>query len=548
MGHADQRVDEQWLRESRQNLASLIENTDGSIWSVDGQYRLIVGNRLFQRYIEDIIGRAPLAGECLIALPLAPDLLDQWRALYDRALGGERFSVEMDAFLMGERRILEHRFSPIRAAGGDVSGATIFARDITARRRAEEQVRAALAAEHAARLAAEAASARIARLQAVTTGLAGALSHEAVIQVIADHGIAATGATSAVVGLLDGAGEQLVVAGWLGASAAAGAEYHTLPLSAAAPAPTAARSHEPVWICSRDEAEGRFPGLAAVMARLASHALATLPLRTSERTLGTISFGYPAPHPFPPEDRAFLIALAQQCAQALERAELYGAVLLSQARLQHLSQRLIEAQELERRHIARELHDEIGQALTGLRLALELAGLDAPASCVARLAPAQKAIQELITRVRALSLDLRPAMLDDMGLLPAVLWQIKRYREQTGVAVELRHWGLEGRLPPPVETVAYRVVQEALTNIARHAGVASAAVSLLASPTELVVQVRDGGRGFSLDQALADGGSSGLAGMRERVSLLGGALSVETAPGRGTCITADLPLAGRPAP
>lgn len=530
------------LRESRQNLASLIENTDGSIWSVDAQYRLIVGNTLFQRNVGAMLGRDLAPSECLVALPMPQEFLDMWRSLYDRALAGETFSVELETRFALEPRTLEHRFSPIRAGDGAITGVTVFARDITERQRAEEAVRAALAAEHRARLVAEAASERIARLQAVTAGLAGALCREAVIQVIADHGIAATGAISTVVALLDVAGERLEVASWIGSGNEEGTGLRSLPLNAQAPAPAAARTGEPVWISSREGSEADFPSISSVMAQVGAHALATLPLLTPDRMLGTISFSYPAPNPFAPEDRAFLLALAQQCAQALERAELYSAVLESQGRLQHLSQRLIEAQERERRHLARELHDEVGQALTGLRLALEVAGRQPPAEHARRLGEAHRVVQELIARVRALSLDLRPAMLDDMGLLPAVLWQLKRYHEQTGVVVDLRHWGLERRLPPEVETVAYRVVQEALTNIARHAGVDAATVSLLAWPSQLLIQVRDAGRGFALDKALAGANSSGLIGMRERVSLLNGVLSIETAPGAGTCVTADLPL------
>jgi signal transduction histidine kinase len=161
------------------------------------------------------------------------------------------------------------------------------------------------------------------------------------------------------------------------------------------------------------------------------------------------------------------------------------------------------------------------------------------------LADAQGLVGELMARVRQLSLDLRPAMLDDLGLLPALQWLFERYTTQTGVAVAFQHSGVD-RLAPDVETAVFRVVQEALTNVARHARVSEVAVRLVASAQRLRLEVEDQGVGFESDATLGDATTGGLLGMRERMSLLGGRLSLTSAPGRGTFLTADLPLA-RPA-
>jgi signal transduction histidine kinase len=235
-------------------------------------------------------------------------------------------------------------------------------------------------------------------------------------------------------------------------------------------------------------------------------------------------------------------ALAAQAAVAAQNEHIFEALRQSHERLQTLSQRLVAVQEAERRHIARELHDEIGQALTGLRLTLELVSRLPADDRAARVAEAHEAVQELIGRVRSLSLDLRPAMLDDMGLLPALLWHFRRYTEQTGIAVDCKHRGLDGRLPVEVETVAYRVVQEALTNVARHAGVGTVDVRLLATREQISVRVADTGRGFDLAAAPDSPRSSGLLGMQERVSLIGGSLSITSSIGTGTQVLADLPL------
>lgn len=211
--------------------------------------------------------------------------------------------------------------------------------------------------------------------------------------------------------------------------------------------------------------------------------------------------------------------------------------------LRRLSHRLVEVQESERRNIARELHDEIGQLLTGLKLVIEL-GARLPAEDVhQQCQTAQSVVNELMARVRQMSLDLRPAMLDDLGLLHALLWQLERYTSQTGVRVMLTHIGIENqRLVPEVETAAYRIVQEALTNVARHAGVDEVKINVSADAESLLVRITDQGNGFDAQGALATRNSSGLAGMRERAQLLGGKLVINSVLGEGTSVIAILPL------
>jgi len=191
-------------------------------------------------------------------------------------------------------------------------------------------------------------------------------------------------------------------------------------------------------------------------------------------------------------------------------------------------------EESERRHLARELHDEIGQSLTALKVRLEMmqpAGKEALALA-----------QELMGRVSSLSLDLRPAMLDDLGLLPALLWLFDRYRAQTGITVEFAHEGLDApRLPRERETAAYRIVQEALSNAARHSGAERVSVRVLRRDDRLTVHVEDGGKGFDPDAILSDPQTGGLIGMRERAAALGGRLTIDAAAGKGTRLFAELP-------
>lgn len=209
-------------------------------------------------------------------------------------------------------------------------------------------------------------------------------------------------------------------------------------------------------------------------------------------------------------------------------------------RMKVLSRRLIAVQEAERRRTALELHDEIGQILTGLKLKLEMSARQTDEPLRANLVEAQSLVNDLMARTRRLSLDLRPATLDHLGLLSALLRHVRQYGSQTGVRVDFRHNGLEGRrFATEIETAAFRIVQEALTNVARHAGTDEAMVRIWADRHTLAVQVEDRGRGFDSEAMLVAGSSTGLAGMRERALLIGGTFVVESQPGDGARLTAE---------
>ncbi len=171
----------------------------------------------------------------------------------------------------------------------------------------------------------------------------------------------------------------------------------------------------------------------------------------------------------------------------------------AEEQLRSLSHRLVTAQENERRKIARELHDEVGQSLTALKLSLDRASPGRSTGDGSDLGEARKTLGALMAQVRSMSLELRPTMLDDLGLLPTLLWHFKRYTAQTNVQVHFKHRGLRRNLPQDTVTAAYRIVQEALTNVARHAQVNEVQVCVRAEYDALVVEVEDQGVGFDLD-------------------------------------------------
>jgi PAS domain S-box-containing protein len=268
------------------------------------------------------------------------------------------------------------------------------------------------------------------------------------------------------------------------------------------------------------------------------------PIVGKDQVVGFINLSSVDPNVYGLEHARRLGAFADQAAVALENAGLFSQVRGGREQLRSLSRRLLESQELERRRVARELHDEVGQLLTGLKLVLQMTAAGVPDGQKPGMEEAETLVDELMSRVRQLSLDLRPAMLDDLGLLPALLWHITRYSQQTRVAVDFKHAGIEGRrFSPELETAAYRIVQEALTNVARYSRVSQASVRVWSDSEALTVQVEDEGAGFDPEALLAGGKTSGLAGMRERVVLLNGQLTLETSPGQGTHLTAVLPLA-----
>lgn len=261
-------------------------------------------------------------------------------------------------------------------------------------------------------------------------------------------------------------------------------------------------------------------------------------------TRGLLDLYRREPAGFDAEETRFFNILGQQIGGVFGNAQLFDEVRSSREQLQGLSRRLVEVQERERRDIARELHDEVGQLLTGLKMNLELAQRATPELIAEQLDESLAQVNRLLHEVRNLSLDLRPAMLDDFGLLPALLWLFERYQGQTQVRVDFRHSGSFGRQAPELETALYRIIQEALTNVARHSGVKEVDVRLWVTPLMLGAKIEDEGAGFDSQAVLRTGGSSGLTGMRERAAFLGGLLTIESFVGGGTCITAEFPLAG----
>jgi signal transduction histidine kinase len=255
-----------------------------------------------------------------------------------------------------------------------------------------------------------------------------------------------------------------------------------------------------------------------------------VPLRARERTIGVL-----IAHDKVGPDRRFTSSDLRLAEQFALRASI--AVDLSRRVARDSLRRVVAGQEVERRRLARELHDETGQALTSILLglrALEEANNDVEVENLRELVVAT------LQDVRRLAVQLRPKALDDFGLVPALERLVQTFSESSGIGVELEAQIGEERLPSDVETTVYRIVQEALTNVVKHAEATRVSILLVRRDATVTAVVEDDGRGFDLEAAGED--SLGLEGMRERVELHEGRMTVETAPGSGTTLRVEVPL------
>ena len=278
-----------------------------------------------------------------------------------------------------------------------------------------------------------------------------------------------------------------------------------------------------------------------------AHTLA-MPLAVGGRVIGSLVLCavYDAA-PLTLRDAALARAIADQLSIAIENATLYDQVQQSGKVRGELLHRVVSAQEAERQRIARELHDGTGQTLTALGLGLAAAAdrLDSdPAAVRRQLADMKTMNAQVLQEVHNVIADLRPSILDNLGLLPALRGHIHTFEQRTGIPAQLLTNGKSARLKPDIETTVFRIVQESLTNVVRHAEASSVLVQVVFGESDVRLSVDDDGRGFDVAGALsaADGRAAwGLLGIQERASLVGGTAEIDSRPGQGTTVRVAIP-------
>jgi PAS domain S-box-containing protein len=248
---------------------------------------------------------------------------------------------------------------------------------------------------------------------------------------------------------------------------------------------------------------------------------------------------------FTDDDSQFLEQIAAEVAIAIHQATLFEEVQEGHKRLQMLSHRMIDAQEAERKRLSRELHDQIGQALTAVQIALQAVQSSCDATSASPLNDCLAIIDGALQQVHDLSLDLRPSLLDDLGLVAALRWYVDRVASRAGLEKCFEADVLETRLAPQVETACFRIAQEALTNVLRHANAANVSVQVTQRDSGLQLVVQDDGVGFDVRAVMSRTGVSaslGLQGMQERAAALGGIVDIKSKHGSGTDVQVSFPL------
>jgi len=278
--------------------------------------------------------------------------------------------------------------------------------------------------------------------------------------------------------------------------------------------------------------------------------VASVPLRSVNRTVGVMCV-LSRDTVFSPSDLKVLQVIGYQLGMAVENSGLYEELSDKEHRLRLLLEKVLGAQEEERQRVARELHDETGQALTAIAMGLDSLEKQAgrqSSSSKERIQLLRRLSQDALVDLRKLVMALRPTVLDDMGLVSA----LRRYSDQhltaQSIKVAVQARDLSERLDRSIEVVVFRIVQEAINNVARHSGATEAVITLSRTEKTVTAVVRDNGRGFNLEETTryADGsGGLGLLGMQERAELVGGTLTIQSAQGAGTEIRLEIPLASK---
>jgi signal transduction histidine kinase len=311
-----------------------------------------------------------------------------------------------------------------------------------------------------------------------------------------------------------------------------------------------ALSGEPMLV--RDVSEDKRTARRDLVSAEGLRGLVCVPLKAKNAVLGVMHVASHVPAQFTSEDMYLLDLIASQLGTAIEQARLCEGVSRASERYQALLQHVLTAQESERKRIARELHDETSQMLTGLALHLqaiiEIASVaeGGESQIVARLKKAHALTVETSLEITRLINDLRPTLLDSLGLAPAIQRYVETWLEPVGIDASVKT-AFSNRLPSEVEVALFRITQEAINNIIRHSEARHAKINLECDAEKCTLRIHDDGVGFDTSEITRidkRGRGVGVFSMKERVALVGGSCAIESQPGEGTHITVKVPLPG----
>jgi PAS domain S-box-containing protein len=521
---------EQALRESEERFRSVVETASDAIISTDSRGNIVSWNRaagtIFGYTTDEIVGR-PLT--CIVSGQFRQVYQDGLQKALEMSQTGASEAIET----MGLRKDGSKFPAALSLAAWQAKGDVFFTsiiRDITTQVRTQQEITQR--------------NQELVVLNEISQAITASLDLQETLTLITDHTTQLLNVAATSVFLCDEDHKVLrFVAG--SSTDAAFVVGKELPMGRGI-AGWVAQHGEPVLVTDTSQDPRWFKDFDQE-SRFVAHSILCVPLQIMGQVIGVLQAINKRKGDFDLVDLRFLSALAAPAATAIEHARLFKQVQAAHEQLQALSHRLVEVQETERRNISREIHDESGQILSALLLGLSLLEREAaqPEAVVARVDELAGMVEEMLANLHRLAVNLRPASLDHLGLKVALEQYLETFREtfgrQHGINVQLEVLGLgDERLPPPVETAFYRIVQEALTNVVRHAQATRVDVLLERRGDQVLTRIKDDGVGFD-PQAVLESGRLGLFGMRERAEMLNGTLTVESVIGAGTTVLAQVP-------
>ena len=515
---------------------SIIDSFDDEVAVIDRDFRIVYANAAAMRRYG--LSKAKIIGRHCYELShsaLEPCALPYCRCPASEVwkTGKNSQSIHVHRYGTGdatEERYVEVKASPVRNSLGDITEVVLTTRDIAEAKRMEQRILEA--------------NRNLLALNVIADTVSQSLDLDTILNSALDKVLELMKGNTGGILLLDNETQTLSYRVYRELSEEFVKGIAGLKLGEGIAGLVAQRG-EPIYVDNISE-DPRVTRSVVVTEGL--RAFASVPLISKGSVLGVMNIASHTLQRFTPEDVQLLSSISHQIAVAIENAELYEKLQRREEMRGELLHLVITTQEEERRRIARGLHDEISQALTSVAVNLEAVAdalpLDAD-EVKARLKRIQSIAIGTLDEIHKVIWELRPSLLDDLGLIPAVESYVETHLTAAGVKAHFETAGPERRMPTNLETAIFRIIQEAVTNIVRHAGAESASISIDFEETSIAVHIEDDGKGFDLDEAMRttrEGRGLGLLSMKERAALLGGGLNIKSRPGQGTQIDLEIPV------
>lgn len=517
------------------SLQDMVEGIEDELLVVDDKYRVRFANAVIRRRLGEDAG-SPIGSRCYEVFQSRdkPCSAPLWECPLRSVLESENGTMVIHHdHTAGVDKYLRVTAYPLKDSSGSVKAILELRRDVTAERELETQI---LRRHH-----------QLLALSQISTAVSGLWDLDLILNVALDNVLQIINGTIGGILLFDEATQTLSYRVHRGLSAKYVEEVR-LSLGQGIAGRVAQSGEATLLEDISREPRTAYPDLISTEGL---RGFVSVPLIAKNKVVGVMNLASHTAGHFASDDLYLLNSIGHHLGTAIEQAKLYEHLKRGTERYRALLQHALTAEEEERRRIARELHDETSQSLTGLTLNLqaaidmvEMANIE-PAEIVARLKNAHSLAVQTGTEISRLINNLRPTLLDALGLVPAIRQYAETSLKPLGINLSVESKGIDERLPSEIEVALFRVVQVAISNIAWHSEAKNATVNLERSSNEVILRIEDDGKGFDVSKLTSvdkGGRGAGLFGMKERVSLVGGSCTIESRPGRGTKAMAKIPI------